>query len=377
MKKIVVIPDSFKGTMSSKEVGQIIKEEALRCWPEAEVIRAEVADGGEGSVDAFLSVLEGKKEYVTVSDPYGDKITSYYGIFEETAVIEMAAAAGLPLVGERLSAGKTTTYGVGEMIRDALDKGVKKIILGLGGSATNDGGAGMAAALGVCFTDEKGEPFVPVGDTLEKIAGIEVDGIDKRLKEVQVIVMCDVRNTLCGEEGAAFVFAPQKGADKDEVKRLDQGLFHFAKEAEKVWDGDMLGLRGGGAAGGMGAGAAAFLGAELQSGIEVVLKMIRFEDMIENCSLVITGEGKIDEQSAQGKVISGIAAQAAKKNVPVIAFAGAIEDGAESLYDIGVNAIFSINQKPLPFEKIQNRTKSDLRKTAHNIFEFAKAIKCL
>ena len=375
MKKIVIIPDSFKGTMSSKEVGEIIKEEALASWPEVEVIRAEVADGGEGSVEAFLSVLPGNREYVTVSGPYGEPVTACYGMLGETAVIEMAAAAGLPLVGENLSAGATTTYGVGELILAALDKGAKKLILGLGGSATNDGGTGMAAALGIRFLDEEGRGFVPVGNTLEQIAKIEMDGVDHRLKNVEIIAMCDIRNTLCGTQGAAVVFGPQKGATEDEVRRLDKGLFHLAKEIEKVWKKDVLEVCGGAAAGGMGAGAAAFLGARLQSGIDVVLETIHFDKMLEDCSLVITGEGKIDGQSIQGKVVSGVARRAAKKNVPVLVVVGAIDEGAEAMYDAGVSAIFSINQKPLPFEAIQDRTKSDLRKTVRTIFRFAKVAK--
>lgn len=375
MKKIVIIPDSFKGTMSSKEVGEIIKEEALLSWPDAEVIRAEVADGGEGSVEAFLSVLPGSREYVTVSGPYKEPVKACYGLLGDTAVIEMAAAAGLPLVGTHLSAGATTTYGVGEMILEALNQGAKKIILGLGGSATNDGGAGMAAALGVRFLDEKGNCFVPVGDTLERIAGIDMQNIDARLRDVQVVAMCDICNTLCGEQGAAAVFGPQKGATEEDVKRLDKGLLHLAEEIAKVGDKDVLTLRGGGAAGGMGAGAAAFLGAELQSGIDVVLETIHFDEMLRNCSFVITGEGKIDGQSVQGKVISGVAKRASKQNVPVLAVVGSIDEGAEAVYDIGVSAIFSINQKPLPFEAIQNRTKSDLRKTVRTIFKFAKVAK--
>lgn len=375
MKKIVIIPDSFKGTMSSKEVGEIIREEALRSWPEAEIIRAEVADGGEGSVEALLSVLPGNRNYVTVSGPYKEKIKAYYGMIGETAVIEMAAAAGLPLVGTRLAAGATTTYGVGELILDALNQGAKKIILGLGGSATNDGGTGMAAALGVHFLDKNGERFVPVGDTLEQIDRIEMEELDMRLKNVQIVAMCDVSNPLCGAQGASAVFGPQKGATEEDVKRLDKGLLHLAEEIVKAGGMDVLQLPGGGAAGGMGAGAVAFLGAELQSGIDVVLDTIHFEEMLEGCSLVITGEGKIDGQSVQGKVVSGVAKRAKEKDVPVLVVVGAIDEGAEAVYDLGVSAIFSINQKPLPFEAIQNRTRSDLRKTIQSIFRFAKTAK--
>ena len=199
MQKIVIIPDSFKGTISSGDAGKIIEEEVRSQWPEAEVIRAEVADGGEGSVDAFLSVLPGEKITAEVTGPYGERISSYYGIFGETAVVEMAAAAGLPLVGKKLSAGKTTTFGVGELILDALDHGAKKIILCLGGSATNDGGTGAASALGVRFTDTKGNGFVPVGESLSQIAGIDMSGLDSRIRDAEILAMCDVYNPLCGE----------------------------------------------------------------------------------------------------------------------------------------------------------------------------------
>lgn len=374
MKKIVIIPDSFKGTMSSKEVGEIIMEEAKKSYPEAEVIRAEVADGGEGSVEALLSALPGKRKFVTVSGPYREAVQACYGKIGDTAVIEMAAAAGLPLVGTRLAAGATTTYGVGELIADALEQGAKRIILGLGGSATNDGGAGMAAALGVRFSDAEGKEFVPVGDTLGDIDKIELEGVDERLKTVQIIAMCDVSNPLCGSRGASAVFGPQKGASAEDVKRLDRGLFHLAEKIAEAGGREVLELPGGGAAGGMGAGAVAFLRAELRSGIDVVLETIHFDEMLEGCSLVITGEGKVDGQSVQGKVISGVAKEAAKKQVPVAVVTGAIEDGAEALYEIGVDAIFSINQKPLSFEAILHRTKADLRKTARNIFQFAKMV---
>ncbi len=370
MNKIVIIPDSFKGTMSSHEVGNIIREEALKCWPEITVVNAEVADGGEGSVDAFFSVLPGEKLKVWVSGPYGEKIESFYGLIEDTAVIEMAAAAGLPLVGEKKSAGKTTTFGVGELILDALNHNVKKIILGLGGSATNDGGTGVAAALGIQFLDSENNSFVPVGDTLCNISKIDISGKDPRLENVEVVLMCDVENPLCGEKGASAVFGPQKGASREDIQRLDQGLHHMAEQIKKDIGIEILHLEGGGAAGGMGAGLAAFLGASLQRGIEVVLDTIHFDEMLKDCSMVITGEGKIDGQSARGKVISGVARRASSKNIPVIAIAGDIADDAETIYETGVRAIFSINRMAIPYTEARPRAKSDLRKTIRNIFDF-------
>lgn len=377
MNKIVIIPDSFKGTMSSRDVGNIIREEALKCWPEISVINAEVADGGEGSVDAFFSALPGEKKYVSVSGPYGEKIESFYGIIDDIAVIEMAAAAGLPLVGEKKSAGKTTTFGVGELILDALSQNVKKIILGLGGSATNDGGTGVAAALGIKFLDSNNNSFVPVGDTLCNISKIDMSGKDPRLANVDIVLMCDVDNPLCGINGASEVFGPQKGATKEDIKRLDTGLYHMAQLIAKDIGMDVLNINGGGAAGGMGAGLAAYLGASLQSGIDVVLDTIRFDDMLKECSLVITGEGRIDGQSIRGKVVSGIARRASSKNVPVVVVVGDIADDVDAIYETGVSAIFSINRMAIPYSEARLRSKSDLKKTVRTVFEFINIAKQL
>lgn len=377
MNKIVIIPDSFKGTMSSRDVGEIIKEEALKCWPKISVINAEVADGGEGSVDAFSSVLSGEKKHVTVSGPYGEKIESFYGLIEDVAVIEMAAAAGLPLVGDKKSVGKTTTFGVGELILDSLKYNVKKIILGLGGSATNDGGTGVAAALGVRFLDYDNKCFIPTGDTLCNISKIDISAKDLRLENVEVVLMYDVENPLCGENGASAVFGPQKGATIEDIRHLDKGLRHLAKIIKEDLGVDILDLEGGGSAGGMGAGLTAFLDATLQKGIEVVLDTIRFDDMLKDCSLVITGEGRIDGQSVNGKAVSGIARRASARKVPVIAVAGDIADDVDAIYEIGVNAIFSINRMAIPFAEAKKRAQSDLKKTVRTIFDFIKLVEKL
>ncbi len=377
MNKIVIIPDSFKGTMSSCDVGDIIKEEALKCWPDISVINAEVADGGEGSVDAFFSVLPGEKKCVAVSGPYGKRIESFYGLVEDVAVIEMAAAAGLPLVGGEKAVGKTTTYGVGELILDALKYNVKKVILGLGGSATNDGGTGVAAALGVKFFDNNNKNFVPVGDTLCKISRIDMTGKDSRLDNVDIVLMCDVDNPLCGNNGAAKVFGPQKGATQEDILMLDKGLCNMAHIIKKDIGVDVLNMEGGGAAGGMGAGLAAYLGASLQRGIDVVLDTICFDEMLKDCSMVITGEGKIDGQSARGKVVSGVARRAAAKNVPVIAIVGDIADDVEAIYETGVSAIFSINRMAVPYSEAKHRAKDDLKKTIRTVFEFIDIAKKL
>lgn len=377
MKKIVIIPDSFKGTMSSRQVGQIIRQEAVACWPQAEIICVEVADGGEGSVDAFLSVLPGEKKTVSVQGPYGETIRSFYGMIGDTAVIEMAAAAGLPLAGDHCNAGQTTTFGVGQLMRAALDNGAQKIILGLGGSATNDGGTGAAAALGVQFLNAAGQSFVPVGDTLCEITHIDLSGLDARLSQVKVIAMCDIDNPLCGPSGAATVFAPQKGASEAQIPLLDNGLHRMADVVRHDLGKDVLTMKGAGAAGGMGAGAVAFFGAELRSGIDVVLDTVQYDEMLQDCSMVITGEGRIDGQSVHGKVIAGIAKRAKKHHVPVIAIVGDIGDGADAVYDIGVSAIFSINRQAVPFTIAKTQTFENLRQTARTIFHFAQIAKSI
>ena len=377
MKKIVIIPDSFKGTMTSREISTIIAEEAAARWPQIQTTCIQVADGGEGSVDAFLSVLPGEKKVLKVRGPYNEELESFYGVTDEgqTAVIEVAAAAGLPLVGENRSAGKTSTYGVGQLIQAALNDGVKKVILGLGGSATNDGGVGAAAALGVRFLNEAGEAFLPVGETLSQIQHIDVSQADPRLKQVEMIAMCDIDNPLCGENGASAVFGPQKGATPEQVRQLDAGLAHLAQLIQRDIGVDVLNMEGAGAAGGMGAGMVAFMGASLQRGIDVVLDTVGYDDMLTDCSMVITGEGKIDGQSARGKVVAGVASRASQRKIPVLAVVGDIGDDADEMYRIGVSAIFSINRVAVPFTEARNRAADDLRKTIRTIFKFVEIAK--
>lgn len=377
MKKIVIIPDSFKGTMTSREISTIIAEEAAARWPQTQTTCIQVADGGEGSVDAFLSVLPGEKKMQKVRGPYNEELDSFYGVIDEgqTAVIEMAAAAGLPLVGEHRDAGKTSTYGVGQLIQAALNDGVKKVILGLGGSATNDGGVGAAAALGVRFLNAAGEEFLPVGETLSQIARIDVRQADPRLKQVEMIAMCDIDNPLCGEHGASAVFGPQKGASPEQVLQLDAGLAHLAKLIWRDIGVDVLNMEGAGAAGGMGAGMVAFMGASLQRGIDVVLDTVGYDEMLTDCSMVITGEGRIDGQSARGKVVAGVASRASQRNIPVLAVVGDIGDDADEMYKIGVSAIFSINRVAVPFSEAKSRAAGDLRKTIRTIFKWMELAK--
>ena len=371
MKKILLIPDSFKGTMSSSEICEIMKKAIHTYYPETEVISIPVADGGEGTVDSFLAAVGGKKVHLTVKGPYFEDIQSFYGILpDNTAVVEMAAAAGLPLVGENKHAEKTTTYGVGQLITHAVASGCRKIIIGLGGSATNDGGTGAAAALGVRFINAKGESFIPVGKSLSEIASIDTSGLDPALEGVEMITMCDIDNPLCGPRGAAAVFAPQKGADEAMVRILDQNLAHMAEIVKKDLGRDIINLKGAGAAGGMGGGMAAFFGSKLQMGIETVLDAVHFNELLDGADLVFSGEGKIDSQSLGGKVVIGVARRTKKKGVPLIAIVGDIGDDIEGVYDEGVSAIFSINRVAVPFSEAKLRSKSDLALTMDNLMRF-------
>lgn len=376
MRKYVVIPDSFKGCLSSGEICDIIAREIRRRDPEARVCALPVADGGEGTVDAFLGALGGEKVAVPCRDPYGRPLTAHYGLFPDgkTAVIEMAAAAGLPLVGEDRRVADATTYGVGQLIAHALKRGAERIILGLGGSATNDGGCGAAAALGVEFLDAEGKAFVPVGGTLRRIAHIRADGLLPALRQAEVIAMCDIDNPLCGESGAAAVFAPQKGADAATVRMLDEGLAHLAAVIEKDLGRSLLTLPGGGAAGGFGAGSVAFLGARLQMGIEAVLDLTDFDRLAADAYLVITGEGRLDSQSLRGKVVVGVARRARALGVPVVALVGSSETDIAAAYDAGVTAVFPINPAPTTLSEALAHARTHLAFTAENVLRFARCL---
>lgn len=378
MKKILLIPDSFKGTMSSAEICSIMKDTILKYQPDAKVVGIPVADGGEGSVDAFLAAVGGRKVKLAVKGPYFEEISAFYGILpDRTAVVEMAAAAGLPLVGENRSAGKTTTYGVGQLIAHAAESDCRKIIVGLGGSATNDGGTGAAAALGVRFYDRNGKEFVPVGETLGNIASIDMSGLNPALAQVELITMCDIDNPLCGPRGAAAVFGPQKGADEPTVQLLDKNLEHLSSVIQKDLGKNIADLPGAGAAGGMGGGMAAFFGSRLQMGIETVLDTVCFDEQLEGADLVFSGEGKLDSQSLGGKVVIGVARRTKKYGIPLIAVVGDIGDHIEDAYDKGVSAIFSTNRVAVPFSEAKLRCKEDLTLTMDNLMRFLSTVEFL
>ena len=367
MKKCVVVSDSFKGTVSSREICEIAQRVIPRHFPACEVVCIPVADGGEGTVDCFIQAMGAQRVEVTVTNALGEKSAAAYARIGELAIIEMAAAAGLPQVGALRCPGTATTYGVGELIAHAAHSGCRKILLGLGGSATNDGGCGCAAALGVRFYDADGQSFVPVGDTLGRIARIDTAKADELLRSVEITVMCDVTNPLYGPTGAAYVFAPQKGADAEKVKSLDAGLRHFGDVIRSQYGLDVSAMPGAGAAGGMGAGCVALLGGMIQSGIDAVLDVTGFDRQLEGADLVITGEGRIDSQSADGKVISGVARRTRAKGVPLIAIAGGIADSAGAVYDIGVSAMFSTDRAALPVDMLGARSPGDYEATLSDI----------
>ena len=387
MKKCIVIPDSFKGTLSSAQVCRGMEEVLRRFFPDCQVISIPVADGGEGTVDCFLTALPGERVPVTASGPFGEPCTGYYGRFGDRAVLEMAMFAGLPQAEGRLNPAAASTFGVGEAVKRAVLDGCTRILLGLGGSCTNDGGAGMAAALGVRFYDEDGRSFVPTGGTLCRIARMDPEPARVFLKDVQLTAMCDIDNPLCGESGAAFVFAPQKGADAAMVRQLDAGLAHLAKIIDRDChcstgscsageeECSVAEIPGSGAAGGMGAGVLA-LGGALRPGIEAVLDMVGFDGLLQGADLVLTGEGRIDGQSLRGKVISGVASRAARQGVPVVAVVGDIAPGAEGAYDCGVTAMVSISRRPIDFSLCRDQSEASLRAATEDFCRIWRAAAC-
>lgn len=373
MKKCVVISDSFKASLGSIEICDIAEKSIKDFYPDCEVITLPVADGGEGTVECFLQAMEGgEKVAVKVHGPYMEEMEVCYARMGDTAIIEMASCAGLPLVGRRRNPSLTTTYGVGEQIRHAVENGAKNIILGLGGSATNDCGCGCAAALGVEFRDNEGREFVPTGGNLSKAVSINTEKAEELLKNVTLTAMCDIDNPMFGETGAAYIFGPQKGANPAMVKILDNELRALDATIQRTLGKKVADVPGAGAAGAMGAGVMAFLGAELKPGIETVLEIVEFDKKIEGADIVFTGEGKIDSQSLRGKVVYGVATRAKAKNIPVVAIVGDVADDAYGVYDIGVTAIFSINRLAIPFEKAKARSRRDYENTLKDIFRFMK-----
>lgn len=358
-RKIILAPDSFKGTMDASEVCSIQRDVILGLIPDAQLCCIPMADGGEGMTEAYLAALGGERRKAWVTGPKGQTLEVCYGLLSGgMAVMEMAAAAGLPLMEGRLDPLGATTRGVGEMILDAKSAGASHILLGLGGSATNDGGIGMAAALGYRFWDEAGGELEPYARNLGKICRITAP---EEPLNLTVQAACDVDNPLCGPEGAVYTFGRQKGAGGELLELLDKGLENLARVIKKDLGKDVLLLPGSGAAGGLGAGVAAFLGGALKPGIELLLCAAGFDEQLEGADLVITGEGRMDWQSARGKVPWGVAQHARKKGVPCIALCGSLGPGAERLYEQGITAMFSALRGEADFERIKQTCREDLR----------------
>lgn len=330
---ILIAPDSFKGSLTANEAASAIERGVLQALPDATVVRHPISDGGEGLVSVVTPVLGGRIMTTSVSGPLpGQRVDARWGLSADgsVALIEMAEAAGLPLVPlDRRDPKVTTTYGVGELIKSTLDAGISSIIIGIGGSATNDGGAGMAEALGVRFFDSSGNPVGRGGAALANVAGVDIRGKDPRLASVEVLVACDVQNTLCGEHGASAVYGPQKGATPSDVSLLDKALERYGTMIQSEMNIDVLEIPGGGAAGGLGAGLVAFCAGTLMRGIDLVLRVTKFDERLQESDLVITGEGKIDRQMYYGKALSGVIERAHRFNVPIVAVVGRVEGERE------------------------------------------------
>lgn len=357
MRRIVVAADSFKGSLTSLEVAEAFVCGFRRVFPLCEVERVAVADGGEGTVEALVGMLEGEYVELQVADPLLRRVQARYGIVNGgcTAVMEMSAASGLPLLtAQERNPLKTTTYGAGEMIADALGRGCREFLIGIGGSATNDAGVGMLRALGFRFLDAEGAELVGGGEILECIKSIDDSGVLPSLRDAEFRVACDVTSPLYGPEGAAYVFALQKGADEAMVERLDAGLRNFAEVVKRYNGEDIATLRGAGAAGGVGGGLKALLGARLEQGVDMVLEAIRFDDIIKECDLVVTGEGRLDSQTMMGKAPCGVLQAAKRQGVPCVAIGGAIEK-CEELEQSGFAAMFSVTPEDMPLQQAMQR----------------------
>ena len=368
--KIVIASDSFKGSMSSLDVATAASAGVIEVYSDSEIVSVNVADGGEGTVEAIVDALGGEIVKVQVSDPLGRKIETSYGIAGETAILEMAAASGLPLLTvEERNPWATSTLGTGEMIMDAIARGCRKFLVGIGGSATNDAGVGMLQAMGFRFYDANGELITQgCGGMLGSIARIDDSLVSAAVKEAQFTVACDVDTPFCGPEGAAPVFAPQKGADAEMVKRLDEGMASFAKVITEKYAIDIVPVAGAGAAGGMGGAFRAFLGATLKKGIDMVLDAIDFDTTIQGANFVITGEGKVDFQTAKGKTAAGVLNRAKQQHIPVVAIGGCVEM-CDSLVQMGFAGIYPILEEKVPLEIAMQRdfAMNNVRKTVAKI----------
>lgn len=372
--KFLFASDSFKGTLSSEKIIELLTQSANEIFPGCETAGTLIADGGEGTVDAVIAMTKGTMIQIPVHGPLMEETTAVYGkINEDSAIIEMAAASGLPMVPTELrNPLNTTTYGTGELIRDALDKGFRNISIALGGSATNDGGMGAMAALGVKFYDKDGALLQGVGSDLAKVAKVDISGIHPAVAETKFTVMCDVNNPLTGPDGATYTFGKQKGGTPEILDELEAGMKSYAAVVGEALGMDIEHIAGAGAAGGLGAAVCGFLKATLKSGIETVLDLIDFDTMLEGVDVVVTGEGRIDWQSAFGKVPSGIGMRCKNKGIPAVAIVGGMGKGAEKIYEFGVDSIIPTINGAMDIEEALDRAEELYKGAADRMFRFLK-----
>jgi glycerate kinase len=376
--RIVAAPDSYKGSVSAVAVAQAMERGIRQVFPTAEVCKVPISDGGEGTVEALVTATNGQFRQTQVIDPLGHPVTAQWGILGDgkTAVIEMAAASGLPLLSpDQRNPCITTTFGTGQLLKAALDAGLRKIILGIGGSATNDGGVGMAQALGVRFTGEDGAELPYGGAALAGLRQIHLDGLDPRLRETEMTVACDVDNPLCGPRGASAVFGPQKGATPAMVAELDATLAHFAALATAATGRQAADQPGAGAAGGLGAAMLFFTPAQLRPGVEIVLDAVHFAEVVKAASFVLTGEGRTDFQTAFGKAPVGVAKVAKQFNVPVFCLSGALGEGTDTLLSHGIDALLSICDRPMTLEQAMREGESLIEAAAARLCRIIHAVR--
>lgn len=370
LKKVVIAPDSFKESLSALEVAEAIERGFRQIFPQVQYVKLPMADGGEGTVDSMVAATGGEIVRAEVTGPLGQPVQAFYGLLGEgeTAVIEMAAASGLHLAPKaQRDPCMTTSYGTGELILAALERGVKAIILGIGGSATNDGGAGMLQALGVKLLDDQRQCLQPGGAALAQLAYIDLSGMDPRLQQVNITAACDVDNPLCGANGASAVFGPQKGATPETVAQLDAALRHYGTLLEQATGREVINVPGAGAAGGMGAALLGMLNARLRPGIEIVIETLRLEEALRDADLVITGEGRLDSQSIHGKTPIGVARVAKRYGLPVIGIAGSLSKDYQVVHQHGIDAAFSVLDRVVSLEEALAEAADNLEVTARNV----------
>lgn len=376
--KIVIAIDSFKGSMSSMEAGLAARDGILKAIPEAKVVVKPLADGGEGTTDALIEGLSGEEIRISVKGPYGECVGAHYGMIRETrtAVMEMAEASGITL-SDRRDPMSATTYGVGEMIKDAMDRGCRDFVIGIGGSATNDGGIGMLKALGVRFMDADGNDCGEGGAALSRISGIDLSGMDQRLGDCRIRVACDVDNPLCGENGATYIYGPQKGVTDDIKQALDEAMAHFADVSAEKLGKDLRDRSGAGAAGGLGYALLMYLDAELIPGIELIMEAVGLEKELMDADIAVTGEGRLDYQTAMGKAPVGVAKLAKKHGLITLAFAGSVTPEAVKCNEEGIDAFFPIVRGVSTLqEAMDNKTaKTNMTAAAEQAFRLIRAAK--